>query len=155
MMKRLVLSLLALAVWPACYSKYEGEMMRKDVDQLKNQVADMQKSNVDLTKMTEEARQQVATLKGILEEATRLTTRNSAGVGWPVRKMRRDLAVLPGRVDEIARALDAQTRELQAWRPQVEVNLETAGKGTPTVARPTTPADKDSLFAAAKDKFQA
>lgn len=155
MMKRLVLSLLALALWPACYSKYEGEMMRKDVDALKSQVADMQKSNVDLTKMTEEARQQVATLKGILEEATKLTTRNSADFGLQVQKLQQDLAVLTGRVDEIAHALDAQTKDLQAWRAQVEVKLETAGKGTPTVTQPNTPADKDALFTAGRDKFQS
>ena len=113
-MKRLALFLLVL---PACfYSKYEGDVMRRDVDQLKAQVADMQKSNVDLTKMTEEARQQVATLKGILEEATRLTTRNSADFGLQVQKLQQDLAVLTGRVDEIAHALDAQTKDLQAWR---------------------------------------
>src|SRR5215470_11978926 len=152
MMKRALI----LVLLPACfYSKYEGDVMRKDVDQLKSQVADMQKSNVDLTKMTEEAKQQVATLKGILEEATKLTTRNSADFGLQVQKLVQDLAVLTGRVDEIAHALDAQTKDLQAWRAQVEVKLETAGKGTPTVTQPSTPTDKDALFAAARDKFQA
>ena len=69
MMKRLAVSLLVLAIAPACYSKYEGEMMRKDVDQLKSQVADMQKSNVDLKQMSEEARQQVLTALRITSHA--------------------------------------------------------------------------------------
>lgn len=155
MMKRLIVSLIALALTTACYSKFEGEQMRKDVDNLKNQVADMQKSNVDLKQMSDEARQQVATLKGILEEATKLSTRNSADFGLQVQKLQQDLAVLTGRVDEIAHALDAQTKDLQAWRAQVEVKLETAGKGTPTVTQPNTPTDKDALFTAARDKFQS
>jgi len=154
---RLLTGLLAVSAATACYSKYEGEMMRKDVDALKSKLSSMEQRDVDLTKMTAEAKEQVDKLKQIMEEATRLVTRNSADFGLRVDKMQQDLAQLMGRVDEISHNLEALTKDYQSWRAQADVKLEAAGKGAagagPVAAGGA--ADKDTLFQQGKEKLAA
>ncbi|HJZ87771.1 MAG TPA: tol-pal system protein YbgF [Polyangia bacterium] len=153
-MRRFAIGLALLALTPACYSKYEGEMMRKDVDQLKIKVDEMEKRSADLTQATTDAKAQLEKLKGLMEEATRLVTRNSADFGLKVEKMQQDLATLMGRVDEISHSLEAMQKDYQAWRAAADVRMEAlGGKGPGTLT--TGPADKDSLFTQAKDKLAA
>src|SRR5262245_19018057 len=141
-----------LVVVSACYSKYEGEMRRKDVDALKGKVASMEQRDLDLTKMTADAKEQVDKLKLLMEGATRLVTRNSADFGLKVDKMQQDLAMLMGRVDEISHNLDTLTKDYQTWRAQTDVKMESMTK-TGAVAAAGGPADKDSVFQQAKEKL--
>ena len=152
---RIAGALAALLAVSACYSKYEGEMMRKDVDSLKSTVHSMEQRDADLTKMTAEAKEQVDKLKQIMEEATKLVTRNSADFGLRVDKMQQDLSMLMGRVDEISHNLEALTKDYQSWRAQADVKLEAAGKGGAASVAAGGAADKDTLLQQGKDKLAA
>jgi tol-pal system protein YbgF len=159
-MRAAALALLALSGGGGCWmftSKYEGEQLRKDVAQLQTKVDAMEKRDVDLSAATKEANEQVSKLKQILEEATKLVTRNSADFGLQVQRLQQDLAALTGRVDEIGHNLDAALKENQAWRAQADVKLESLspGKTTGTTTTTATPPDKESLFTQARDKLAA
>lgn len=119
-MKRTVLSAstLALAALIAsaavgasgCFwvtTKHEGEELRKDVDRL-NQKVSTQQQSVD---------SQVAKLKEVLDQATKLLARNSADLGAEVSSMQEDEQKLNGLVMDAKRIADeiqgAQNRQAQ------------------------------------------
>src|SRR5262245_59023569 len=82
---------------PGCFlftSKYEGEQLRKDMTQVQAKVDALDRRDADLTQATHEAKEQLARLRGIMEEATKLVTRNSADVGLQVQKLQQDLAMV-------------------------------------------------------------
>ena len=148
------LALLALGGFlPGCMSRFDGEQLRKDVTQLQTRLEVIEKRDVDLTQATHDAKEQVARLKGIMEEATRLVTRNSADVGLQVQKLQQDLAVLLGKVDEISHNMDVMQKDYQAWRAQADVKLEALGSRGGTSSGGA--GDKESIFTQAQQKLGA
>ena len=119
-MKRTVLSastlaLVAITVSAAvgtsgCFwvtTKHEGEELRKQVDQLNQKVSSQQQS-VDT---------QVARLKDVLDQATKLLARNSADLGADVSSMQEEQQKLNGLVMDAQRTAEdihaAQNRQAQ------------------------------------------
>src|SRR5438128_2563254 len=81
-------------------SKDEGEKLRAELRQLQSRVDELDQRDAM-------AKEQVAKLKSVLEQATSLVTRNSADVGLGVQKLQQDLAMLTGKVDEMSHGLEA------------------------------------------------
>ncbi len=141
-MRRIVLTaaaLIGLATTPACFwatTKSEGKALRKDVDQLDQRVA---KKEEDLDGKLEQ-------LKGILDEATKLLKRNSAGLGADVQQMQDEQRVLRGLVtaaktyaDEIKVAVDSHTQRLTALEQRLtalEGGKPGGGAGTAASGNP-------------------
>jgi TolA-binding protein len=127
---------------PGCMTSGEGEKMQADIADLRARLDAIDKRDKDWT-------EQVARLKKVLDEATKLLTRNSADVGAKAAKAEQDIAALQGRLDEMTHAQEVQARMSSDERNRLETRLaaieQTATKIVDKVA-PTMPDDKDQLW---------
>src|SRR5262245_41309868 len=127
---------------PACVTNSEGEKMRADIVDLKAKLDQIEKRD-------KEYKEQVVRLRKVLDEATRLLTRNSADVGAKAAKAEQDIAALQGRLEEISHTLDQQTRLSGEERTRFETRLaaleQTQTKIVDKVA-PVMPDDKEQLW---------
>jgi TolA-binding protein len=142
--------LLALAApQAACVSSGEGEKMQADIKDLRARLDEIDKRD-------KEYKEQVIRLHKVLDEATALLTRNSADVGAKAAKSEQDIQALQGRIEEMAHAIDMETRQMMESRTQLESRLaaleQTQNKIVDRVA-PEMPTDKDQLWAQAGQRL--
>jgi tol-pal system protein YbgF len=140
-------AVLCASLAPGCFwatTKSEGKALRKDVDSLDARVA---KKEGDLDGKVEQ-------LKAVLDEATKLLKRNSAGLGADVQAMQDEQRVLRGLVtaaktyaDEIKSAVDSHTDRLTLLEQRIAA-LE--GK-----AATPPPASADELWNQGRTAFEA
>src|SRR5262245_33788873 len=152
-MRRLLVSTLwatALAVAvPGCFwatTKSEGKALRRDVDSLDARVA----------KKEESLDAKLEQLKTVLDEATKILKRNSAGLGADVQAMQDEQRVLRGLVtaakaysDEIKASLDKLRADDAARFDAIETRLATIEQKN---AAPSNPED---LWTHGKAAFEA
>jgi TolA-binding protein len=102
---RLGLALVAvtvLASLTACMSQERGDALQRDVARLKQDMrAEQDRSD--------EARKQ---LKRVMEQATTLSTRNSADAGVRVEQLQLDVSKLSGRLEQTNRAMEQLRKQL-------------------------------------------
>jgi TolA-binding protein len=130
MMKLLPL-LLALSGCFWATTKSEGQALRKDVTQLQDSLGSKQK----------ELDTQIAQLKTVLDDATKLLKRNSADLGADVDTLRSDVRVASGLVtaiknsiDELKAGFDAHKKATDAKLDQLEQRLGQLESGKPSSA---------------------
>jgi len=140
------LGTLALA---ACVTTKEGEKMQAEINGLRTRLDDIDKRD-------KEYKEQVVRLRKVLDEATRLLTRNSADVGAKAAKAEQDIAALQGRLEEISHTLDQQARQASDDHTHLETRLaaleQTQTKIVDKVA-PVLPEDKDQLWQQAAQRL--
>jgi TolA-binding protein len=110
----------------------------------------------DIDKRDKEYKEQVVRLRKVLDEATRLLTRNSADVGAKAAKAEQDIAGLQGQLEEMKHTLDLQSRQTAEDHTHLETRLaaleQTQTKIVDKVA-PTLPDDKEQLWQQAKQRL--
>jgi TolA-binding protein len=134
---------------PSCVTTSEGDKMRADINSLRVRLDEIDKRD-------KEYKEQVVRLHKVLDEATALLTRNSADVGAKAAKSEQDIAVLQGRMEELAHAVELATRQDAESRSQLESRLaaleQTQNKIVDRVA-PEMPTDKDQLWTQAGQRL--
>ena len=137
----LVAVVIAGAGAPACVTTAEGEKMRADI-------ADLRAKLDQIDKRDKEYKEQVAKLRVVLDQATKLLTRNSADVGAKAAKAEQDIAALQGRIEELSHTIDQQSRTTADSQNRLETRLaaleQTQNKIVDKVA-PTMPDDKEQV----------
>jgi tol-pal system protein YbgF len=143
----LAAALVAATAAPGCFwatTKSEGKALRKDVDELDARVA----------KKEESLDGKIDQLKAILDEATKLLKRNSAGLGADLQAMQDEQRVLRGLVtaaktyaDEIKASVDSHNDRLTLLEQRI-ATLE--GK-----AATPPPASADELWNQGRTAFEA
>ena len=127
----------------------EGEKMRADIASLRTKLDEIEKRD-------KEYKEQVVRLRTVLDQATKLLTRNSADVGAKAAKAEQDIAVLQGRIEELAHAIELQNRQAADERNRLETRLaaleQTQTKIVDKVA-PTMPDDKEQLWQQAAQRL--
>jgi len=136
-------------------TKDEGRQLKVSLDKLRAQVDDMTLREQELRKATAEAKEQVAKLRDVLNQATNLVQRNSADLGVQVQKLQSDLAGLLGKAEEISHTLDSVSKQFTEYRAQTDVKLEALTTKAGTATAPPAPEDKDKLFDEAYKRYQA
>jgi TolA-binding protein len=125
-----------------CVTSGEGEKMQGEIKSLRKRLDEIDQRD-------KEYKEQVVRLRKVLDEATRLLTRNSADVGAKAAKAEQDIAGLQGRLEEISHALEQQARQASDDRTHLETRLtaleQTQTKIVDKVA-PALPEDKDQLW---------
>jgi TolA-binding protein len=133
----------------ACMTTGEGEKMRGDIASLRSKLDEIEKRDKDY-------KEQVVRLRTVLDQATKLLTRNSADVGAKAAKAEQDIAVLQGRIEELTHTLEQQSRQSVDERNRLETRLaaleQTANKIVDKVA-PTMPDDKEQLWQQAAQRL--
>jgi TolA-binding protein len=134
---------------PACMTTGEGEKMRADIASLRTKLDEIEKRD-------KEYKEQVVRLRTVLDQATKLLTRNSADVGAKAAKAEQDIAVLQGRIEEMTHSAEQQSRQSVDERNRLETRLaaleQTQTKIVDKVA-PTMPDDKEQLWGQAAQRL--
>ena len=133
----------------ACVTTSEGDKMRADI-------ADLRAKLDQIDKRDKEYKEQVVKLRTVLDQATKLLTRNSADVGAKAAKAEQDIAVLQGRIEELTHTMEQQGRQTADVQNRLETRLaaleQTQSKIVDKVA-PTMPDDKETLWQQAAQRL--
>jgi TolA-binding protein len=142
-------ALIGAAGLSACVTSSEGEKMRADITDLKAKLDQIEKRD-------KEYKEQVVRLRTVLDQATKLLTRNSADVGAKAAKAEQDIAALQGRIEELSHNADQQSRQTIDQQNRLETRLaaleQTQSKIVDKVA-PSMPDDKDQLWQQAAQRL--
>ena len=131
---------------PACVTTSEGDKMRADIADLRAKLDKIEKRDKEYT-------EQVARLRTVLDQATKLLTRNSADVGAKAAKAEQDIAVLQGRIEEMTHKMEQQSRQTADQENRLETRLAALEQMQTKIAdkvAPTLPDDKETLWQQAK-----
>ncbi len=150
--RTVAVSAFALSV-SGCFAfttKEEGKAMADNIEQLKTRVTKSEQQVAELQKQHEE---EVAKLKGLIDEATKVVTRNSANLGQDVDKLKLDLAALAGRADTIESTLGGLSKSFNDFRAQSDTKLEQLTNATTAAKTPPIPDTPDGVFSEGKKRF--
>lgn len=130
-----VVAVAALGLAGACTTKHEGDLLRKDVAELKGR----------LDQQDEQLKGKVGQLDESLAKATKLLTTSSADLGLEVQRLGEELIKLNGLVEAMRRDGEGFRRDQATLRTDLDA-LRTQASAKPAV-------DKDQLFAGAMAKI--
>jgi tol-pal system protein YbgF len=148
----LVASLLLGAGCFAFMTKQEGKELKDQIEDVRTLSAKNEVHAADLAKQMDE---QLRRLKQVVDEATKVVTRNSADVGLNVQKLQNDLAQITGRIDDLQHAQDALTKQFQDYRAASDTKLEQLTNSMTAAKTPPLPETPDALFAEADKRLAA
>jgi tol-pal system protein YbgF len=109
----------------------------------------------DQSKELTASKEQAERLRTLIDEATKVVTRNSADVGQNVQKLQVDLAALAGRVDDLQTALNSLSKSFNDYRAASDTKLEQVVNATTAQQKPPIPETADGIFAEAKKRLDA
>jgi tol-pal system protein YbgF len=147
-----VVSMFGLSGCFAFMTKDEGRTMQQQIEDVKNQSAKNETRAAELAKQMDT---QLARLKKIVDEATKVVTRNSADVGQTVEKMQVDLGQIQGRLDDLQHTSDALTKQFQDYRANSDTKLEQLTNATTASKAPPVPDTPDGAFGEGEKKLAA
>jgi tol-pal system protein YbgF len=146
------LSALLCAGCFAFTTKEEGRELKQQIDEVKTLSAKNELRAADLAKELDE---QLKRLRSVVDEATKVVTRNSADVGLQVQRLQTDLAQLTGRIDDLQHAEDALTKQFQDYRAASDTKIEQLVNASTAAKNPPVPETADALFAEAEKRLGA
>jgi tol-pal system protein YbgF len=152
MVMKNVLAGCALFGLAGCLTLEDGEKLRAEIRDVRNLSAKNETRAAELAGQMDE---QLKRLRQVVDEATRVVTRNSADVGGKVDKLQIDLAQLTGRIDDIQHAQDALTKQFQDYRAASDTKLEQLTNATATAKAPPVPETPDAVMAEADKRLAA
>ncbi len=135
----------------AFMTKDEGRELKQQVQDVRTLTA---KNEVRAAELATELDEQLKRLRTVVDEATRVVTRNSADVGLQVQKQQTDLAQITGRMDDLQHAQDALTKEFQDYRATSDTKLEQLVNAITVAKNPPMPETPDALYAEAEKHLQ-
>ncbi len=135
-----------------CVPVWTGSAMQEDIDQLKKGQADLNdnlgEKQQELSGMVEQARKDVAEVKKVLEEATKLLQRNDADFGMEVEQTRMELQRLRGEIEKMSFDFSRLQEDLKLFKEDVDLRFAEGG----ALKMPDKPKE---LMKYAKEKFDA
>jgi tol-pal system protein YbgF len=155
MVKRIGWILLAAMASSGCFAfvtKEEGRELKQQIDDVRTLSA---KNELRAAELAKELDEQLHRLRSVVDEATKVVTRNSADVGLQVQKLQTDLAQITGRVDDLQHAQDALTKQFQDYRAASDTKLEQLVNNSAAAKNPPIPETPDALFSEAEKRLQA
>ena len=155
MVKRIGLLLAMAASTSGCFAfvtKEEGRELKQQIDDVRTLSAKNELRAAELAKQLDE---QLQRLRTVVDEATKVVTRNSADVGLQVQKLQTDLAQLTGRIDDLQHAQDALTKQFQDYRAASDTKIEQLVNNSTAAKNPPIPETPDALYAEADKRLQA
>jgi tol-pal system protein YbgF len=150
MVKQLLLcSLLATA---GCATLEDRDQLRAEINDVRSQAA---KNETRAAELASQMDDQLKRLRVVVDDATKVVTRNSADVGGKVDKLQVDVAQLTGRVDDLQHTVDALTKQFQDYRASSDTKLEQLTNATTTAKAPPVPETPDAVLAEADKRLAA
>ena len=147
-------ALLALST-SGCFAfmtKEEGRELKQQIEDVRTLSA---KNELRAAELAKELDDQLKRLRLVVDEATKVVTRNSADVGLQVQKLQTDLAQLTGRIDDLQHASDALTKQFQDYRAASDTKIEQLVNASAQAKNPPMPETPDALYAEGEKRLAA
>jgi TolA-binding protein len=141
----IVLAIWALGLAGGCVTSGEGDRIRSDIAQLRDRVDAMDRRDAEIN-------EQVARLRKVLDEATKLLGRNSADLGTKVAKNEAELAVVTGQLEEAKHLLDELQKKVNDQTSRLGGIESTTNKIVETLPA-SIPEDKETLWREAQARM--
>jgi len=135
-----------------CLTLEDGEKLRAEIKDVREQAA---KNETKAAELATQMDDQLKRLRTVVDEATKVVTRNSADVGGKVDKLQVDLAQLTGRVDDIQHSEDALMKQFQDYRAASDTKLEQLTNASTVSKAPPVPETPDAVMAEADKRLAA
>jgi tol-pal system protein YbgF len=144
-LKALYPLLLAGCFWTT--TKSEGESMRRDITTLQGQMSSKQK----------ELDTEIAQLKQVLEDATKVLKRNSADLGADVDGLRSDIRTANGLVTAVNNAVNDMKTAFDKYRKDNDTRLDTLEQRVAQIesGKPSANSSADDLWRLGSQAFDA
>jgi tol-pal system protein YbgF len=136
----------------AFVTKDEGKALSDRIEEVRSMST---KNEQRAGELATEMDRQLKRLKQVVDEATRVVTRNSADVGESVQKLQTDLGQLTGRIDDLQHSQDALMKQFQDYRAASDTKLESLTNQMTAAKNPPMPETADALYAEAERRLQA
>jgi tol-pal system protein YbgF len=146
------LLLLSVSGCFAFVTKEEGREIRQQIEDVKSLSA---KNELRAAELAKELESQLKRLRLVVDEATKVVTRNSADLGLQVQKLQTDLGQISGRIDDLQHAQDALTKQFQDYRAASDTKIEQLVNASSTAKNPPMPETPDALFAEGEKRLAA
>lgn len=149
-----VLGALSAGCW---MSSSDGDRLTKTVNDVDSRVKLLEQNRTRLLKAVTSSEEQVARLERLMNEATRVLTRNSADFGAQVQEIQTQMGALDGRIAELRHLLDQVSRSLQSTQSDLSSRIDQVTKKAglePAVQPADIPANKTDHFALAYRRYQ-
>ena len=153
--RQLGVLLLFTASTSGCFAfvtKEEGRELKQQIDDVRTLSA---KNELRAAELAKELDEQLKRLRLVVDEATKVVTRNSADVGLQVQKLQTDLAQITGRVDDLQHASDALTKQFQDYRAASDTKIEQLVNNSTTAKNPPMPETPDALYSEGEKRLAA
>ena len=147
--------LIATVFCSGCFAfmtKQEGQEMKDQINEVRNLSTKNEQRAAELAKLMDD---QLRRVKLVVEEATKVVTRNSADVGLTVQKLQQDLAQITGRIDDLQHSEDALTKQFQDYRAASDTKIEQLVNNSAQAKNPPMPETPDALYAEGEKRLQA
>ena len=155
MVKRFGLLVIVATSASGCFAfmtKEEGREMKQQIEDVRTLSA---KNELRAAELAKELDEPLKRLRSVVDEATKVVTRNSADVGLQVQKQQTELAQINGRLDDLQHAQDALTTQFQDYRAASDTKLEQLTNAEAAAKNPPLPDNANALYAEAKRRLQA
>src|SRR3954447_1614517 len=119
-------------------TKSEGESMRKDITQLQGQMSSKQ----------QELDSEIAQLKSVLEDATKVLKRNSADLGADVDGLRNDIRTANGLVTAVNNSVNEMKTALDKYRKDNDARMDSLEQRVAQIesGKPSANSSPDDLW---------
>lgn len=155
MVKRFGLLVIVATSASGCFAfmtKEEGREMKQQIEDVRTLSAKNELRAAELAKQLDD---ELKRLRLVVDEATKVVTRNSADVGLQVQKLQTDLAQLTGRIDDLQHAQDALTKQFQDYRAASDTKIEQLVNASAQAKNPPMPETPDALYAEGEKRLAA
>lgn len=135
----------------------DGERLTKTVNDVDARVKLLEQNRTRLLKAVTSSEEQVARLERLMNEATRVLTRNSADFGAQVQEIQTQMGALDGRLAEVRHQLEQVSRSLTSTQSDLTARIDSVTKKAglePAVSPADIPANKNEHFALAYRRYQ-
>jgi tol-pal system protein YbgF len=128
-------------------TKSEGQAMRKDITQLQGQMSSKQ----------QELDSEIAQLKGVLEDATKVLKRNSADLGADVDGLRADIRTANGLVTAVNNSVNEMKAAFDKYRKDNDARLDGLEQRVAQMesGKPSANSSPDDLWRLGTQAFEA
>ncbi len=133
-------------------TKDDGQQMQKQIDDMRSQAQKHEEAQRELGKQLDA---ELKRMKQVVDDATKVITRNSADVGLTVQNLQQALAQLTGRIDDIQHTEDAISKQFQDYRASSDTKLEQLNNTVNVSKNPPVPETPDALYSEGEKRIAA
>lgn len=133
----------------------EGNELREEAEERDRRVETLEKG---MRADREELQQKLAQLEEVLQQATKVVTRNSADLGLEVERLRAQLSTLEGQIAEVRNRAEATHRDFATSRSELERRITIIARKAGvdvTLSDSEIPADRGQHYNAGQSAFDA